>query len=134
MPTGPRSRDYIVADIHRNENLTDYRQYRHILQYLNETGKKLNLEVRLVKFRRALNHIESHSLLKGLHHIRLVGPYGFLDYLDLQYQAYGVISDSGTSQEECPLLGVPVAVPRNATESPNRFNKEIVFLSEKEML
>ncbi len=50
--------------------------------------------------------------------MRLVGPYGFLDYLDLQYQARGIVSDSGTSQEECPLLGVPVAVPRDFTERP----------------
>ncbi|NIM61332.1 MAG: UDP-N-acetylglucosamine 2-epimerase (non-hydrolyzing), partial [Acidobacteria bacterium] len=43
---------------------------------------------------------------------------GFLDYLDLQYQARAIVSDSGTSQEECPLLGVPVAVPRDFTERP----------------
>ena len=47
-----------------------------------------------------------------------LGPYGFLDYLDLQYQARAIVSDSGTSQEECPLLGVPVAVPRDFTERP----------------
>ena len=37
--------------------------------------------------------------------------------MKLEYNAYGIVSDSGTSQEECPLLGIPV-VPRNTTERP----------------
>jgi UDP-N-acetylglucosamine 2-epimerase (non-hydrolysing) len=76
------------------------------------------MPVRLVRFPRAVRMIEAHGLLKDKPMISLVGPYGFLDYLDLQYHAYGVISDSGTSQEECPLLKVPVAVPRDFTERP----------------
>ncbi len=118
MPSGPRARDYVVADIHRNENLKDARQYGHILDYLEQLGVAFDLEVRLVRFNRAVRLIEKYDLLAGKRHVRLCGPYGFLDYLDLQYQAYGVVSDSGTSQEECPLLGVPVAVPRDYTERP----------------
>lgn len=118
MPVGPRSRDYLLADIHRNENLRDARQYGHILDYLEGLGAALDTEVRLVRFNRAVKLIEEHDLLAGRDHVRLVGPYGFLEYLNLQYQARAIVSDSGTSQEECPLLGVPVAVPRDFTERP----------------
>ena len=118
MPRGPRSRDYILADIHRNENLCDARQYGHILDYLDGLGKAMGTEVRLVRFNRAVKLIEENDLLAGREHLRLVGPYGFLEYLDLQYQARAIVSDSGTSQEECPLLGVPLAVPRDFTERP----------------
>jgi UDP-N-acetylglucosamine 2-epimerase len=118
MPTGKRTKDFIVADIHRNENLSSPEQYNHILEYLDRVGEELSLPVMLVKFNRALNLIQNHNLLKGKKNIKLVGPYGFLKYLNFQYNAFGVISDSGTSQEECPLLGVPVAVPRNHTERP----------------
>lgn len=118
LPTGNRSKDFIVADIHRNENLKSPEQLNYILKYINEVGKKLNLEVRLVKFNRAVKLIKEFNLLEDKKNIKLVGPYGFLDYLNLQYNAYGVISDSGTCQEECPLLGVPVAVPRKSTERP----------------
>lgn len=118
MPSGKRSRDFIVADIHRNENLKDPEQYRHILNYLEAVGRKTGMEIKLVRFNRALKHIEKYKLLNDKKYVKLVGPYGFLDYLNLQYNAYGVISDSGTSQEECPLLGVPVVVPRKHTERP----------------
>lgn len=117
-PQGEKTLEYIVADIHRNENLRDYKQYNHILTYLNQLGEELNKPIKLVKFRRALNLIEEHNLLENKNNIELVGPYGFVKYLDFQHKAYGVVSDSGTSQEECPLLEVPVAVPRLATERP----------------
>lgn len=118
LPKGKRKKDFLVADIHRSENLKTPQQFNHILSYVNEVGRRLNMPVHLVKFNRALKLIEQYNLLDDKKNIKLVGPYGFLDYLDLQYNAYGIISDSGTSQEECPLLGVPVAVPRLKTERP----------------
>jgi len=118
MPSGKRTKDFLVADIHRNENLSSVEQFNHILEYLDSVGEKLNLPVKLVKFNRGMKLIEQYNLLENKKNIELVGPYGFLKYLDFQYNAFGVISDSGTSQEECPLLGVPVAVPRNFTERP----------------
>jgi UDP-N-acetylglucosamine 2-epimerase (non-hydrolysing) len=118
MPTGRKAKDYILADIHRNENLSNPEQYRHILEYLDKLGDRTGLPVRLVRFNRAVRLAEKHALYHQLRNVELVGPFGFLDYLALQYNAYGVVSDSGTSQEECPLLRVPVAVPRNSTERP----------------
>ena len=113
-----RGGGYILADIHRNENL-NIDEYTHIITYLSN----LPYHIKLVKFNRALPIIRQwleednkDSLLnRG---ISLVGPYGFIDYLKLQYEAYGIVSDSGTAQEEAALLGVPVAVPRNYTERP----------------
>ncbi len=118
MPQGPRPRDYIVADIHRNENVKTVEQYAHILHYLEALGEQLQMPVKLVRFPRAVRLIDEAQLLDGCRWLSLEGPYGFLDYLRLQHGAYGIVSDSGTSQEECPLLGVPVVVPRNATERP----------------
>ncbi len=117
-PTGPRRRDFVLADIHRNENLSSVEQLNHVLTYLEGVGLELDMQVRLVRFRRAQRTIEAHNLLQDKPHIEPVGPYGFLQFLELQYHAYGAISDSGTCQEECPLLGVAVAVPRNFTERP----------------
>lgn len=118
IPTEPKLGGYILADIHRNENLKDPKQYDHLLTFLNTLAERLRMPVKLVRFRRAEKLIQEFDLLKEKRHIQLVGPYGFLEYLKLQYHAYGVVSDSGTSQEECPLLRVPVAVPRNFTERP----------------
>jgi len=118
IPRGERDKSYIAADIHRTENLKTAEQFDHILTYLSTLGERLNLPVKLVKFRRAQKLIDENNLLEDKKNIELVGPYGFLEYLKFQYHSFGVVSDSGTCQEECPLLGVPVAVPRNCTERP----------------
>lgn len=117
----PRTKDYILADIHRNEILSDPSKFLYLLDFLNILSKEINLPVRLVRFPRAEKMIkENNSLL--LNNIELVGPYGFLDYLELQYHAAGIVSDSGSAQEECPLLGTPVVVPRDYTERPESVN------------
>jgi UDP-N-acetylglucosamine 2-epimerase (non-hydrolysing) len=117
-PAGSRSQDYVLADIHRNENLKSPAQLRHILEFLSTMGRRLGLPVKLVRFNRAVKMIAEGNLLEGLSNVEIVGPYGFLAYLELQYHARCLISDSGTAQEEGPLLGVPVIVPRQATERP----------------
>lgn len=122
MPKGKKRENYLVADIHRNENLKTKKQYLHVLNFLNRLGERSKLPVKLVYFQRAVNLLGKIAFRK-FKNIDLVGPYGFIDYLKLQYHAYAVISDSGTSQEECPLLKTPVIVPRNSTERPESIEK-----------
>ncbi|OHB74649.1 MAG: hypothetical protein A2Z34_00780 [Planctomycetes bacterium RBG_16_59_8] len=118
MPCGPRTKECIIADIHRNENLRSPDHYRHILRFISKLGEESQRPVKLVRFNRAIRMIERHRLLQGLANIEPIGPLGFVEYLQTQYHALAVVSDSGTAQEEGPLLGVPVIVPRNCTERP----------------
>lgn len=134
LPKGKKKNNYLVADIHRNENLISKNQYQYILKYLNSLGKKLRMRVKLVRFNRAIQLV-GLGIFRVYKNIELVGPYGFLDYLQLQYHAYGVISDSGTAQEECPLLKTPVAVPRNFTERPESVeNGNSILVGEHQLL
>ncbi|HNW88175.1 MAG TPA: UDP-N-acetylglucosamine 2-epimerase [Bacteroidales bacterium] len=119
---GVRTKEYILADLHRNEILSDPAKFLYLLKFLSILSNEFGLPVKLVKFPRAEKLIKDHDLLNGLGGIELVGPYGFLEYLDLQYNAVGVVSDSGSCQEECPLIGVPVVVPRDFTERPESVN------------
>lgn len=50
--------------------------------------------------------------------IRLLPALGFFDFVALQRSALAVLSDSGTVQEECAILGVPNVVLRDFTERP----------------
>ncbi|MEM2144976.1 MAG: UDP-N-acetylglucosamine 2-epimerase [Candidatus Jordarchaeaceae archaeon] len=133
LPKGKKRKDYIVADIHRNENLQSLTQYQHILNYLEAVGRATGLKVKLVRFNRAIKLMGGEQYFKRYKWIELVGPYGFIDYLNLQFHAFGVISDSGTAQEECPLLEVPVAVPRYVTERPESLqNGNSILVGERE--
>lgn len=50
--------------------------------------------------------------------VRAMPAFGFLDFVHLQKHAALVVTDSGTVQEECAILRVPVITIRDTTERP----------------
>jgi UDP-N-acetylglucosamine 2-epimerase (non-hydrolysing) len=50
--------------------------------------------------------------------VRYLEPFGFADFVALEKTAKLVLSDSGTVQEECAILGVPNVTLRDVTERP----------------
>ena len=50
--------------------------------------------------------------------IRLLEPLGFFDFVHLEKNSLAVLTDSGTVQEECAILGVPNVTLRDVTERP----------------
>ena len=45
-------------------------------------------------------------------------PFGFFDFISLERNAWCVLSDSGTVQEECCIFRVPNVTIRDVTERP----------------
>jgi len=50
--------------------------------------------------------------------VRFLAPLSFFDFVALEQHARCVLSDSGTVQEECAILGVPNVTLRDVTERP----------------
>ncbi len=50
--------------------------------------------------------------------LRYLEPFGFFDFVQLEKNAFCVLSDSGTVQEECAILGIPNVTIRDVTERP----------------
>ena len=45
-------------------------------------------------------------------------PFGYFDFVALERDARCVLTDSGTVQEECCIMGVPAVTVRDTTERP----------------
>jgi UDP-N-acetylglucosamine 2-epimerase (non-hydrolysing) len=109
---------YVVATLHRPENVDEPASLRRLLDALAEVGRRLPVvfpaHPRTRERIRALDlpaHDESRALI-------LSPPLGYLDFLGLVTDARLVLTDSGGVQEETTVLGVPCLTVRMSTERP----------------
>ena len=108
---------YIVASIHREENLDLNDNFINILETIEEVGKKYDLPVYFSTHPRTIKKLEVLSI-KTLKTIHFIKPIGFTDYVALQKNAILTLSDSGTIFEESAIMRFPAISLRSSTERP----------------
>jgi len=110
-----RKNEYILATIHRPENVDKKQRLKNILKGLELVYKKLELSIVFSIHPRTEKMISKFELKipKG---INLIEPIGFLDFLQLEKNAKLVLTDSGGVQEETCILRVPCVTLRDNTE------------------
>lgn len=112
----PPRRDYVLMDIHRPENFKDEQRLARILELGCHAGYTFDLPVRMLKFGQTMQALKNFHLDEG--RIEFIDLMSYKEFLEAQYHACFLISDSGTAQEEPPLFDLPVIVPRDFTERP----------------
>lgn len=105
---------YVLATLHRPENVDNPETLRHILDLL----ASLELPVVLPMHPRTEARVESFGLGHLLEGLYVLPPVGYRQFLALAADCALVISDSGGIQEESSVLKRPVLVVRNSTERP----------------
>ncbi|MGE4131819.1 MAG: UDP-N-acetylglucosamine 2-epimerase [Bdellovibrionales bacterium] len=116
-PLSGVEQSYVVANIHRYENLTNHSRWKLILETLVRVGKKR--KVLFVMHPQTKHKIEKDPVLKFKLEkagIQLVPRLPFTEFINLLAQADFVVSDGGSNQEECHYLGVPCLILRDTTE------------------
>ena len=61
--------------------------------------------------------------------VKILKPFGFLDYNKLQKESLCVLSDSGTLSEESAMLGFTGVLLRTSTERPEVLDKGTVIVA-----
>jgi UDP-N-acetylglucosamine 2-epimerase (non-hydrolysing) len=125
-PSEIKNDDRIILDIHRPENFKYKNRLENIVKYSNYMGKKYNLPVYMLGFKRTLDYIKQFDIDLG--DIKVIDLLPFKKYLENVYHSKFIISDSGTAQEEPALLDTPVIVPRDFTERPESVQNNCSFM------
>lgn len=111
-------RDYFLVTLHRAENVDLQARLDLLLEALvrvaNEYEKKMIVSVHP----RTADAMKRHGLKPESDRLMLMPPLGFFDFVKLERNAFCVLSDSGTVQEECCIDRVPNVTLRDVTERP----------------
>ena len=108
---------YILATIHRQENVDSKERLQSILLGLEGTASALGMEVIFPMHPRTRKNMTSFGLAEPPG-VRMIEPLGFLEFLQLESHAALALTDSGGVQEESCILGVPCVTLRDNTERP----------------
>lgn len=112
----PKLYSHIILDIHRPENFNNRRRLENIMFFANHMHDVYHFPIKMLNFGRTENKIKEWDI--PLWDITLIPLMSYKKYIQSIYDSAFVISDSGTAQEEPPLFGTPVIVPRDFTERP----------------
>lgn len=119
---------YLVASIHRQENVDDVRTLRRLVTALSDLAGTFDMPVLVSthpRTRKKLASIGDDFNTNLIFH----DPFAFKDFIHLQQNAKLVISDSGTISEESSILGFPAITPRNSIERPESLDNGAITLS-----
>ncbi|KUG04341.1 udp-n-acetylglucosamine 2-epimerase [hydrocarbon metagenome] len=109
---------YFLVTLHRAENVDIPHRLGQFIEALHLLYLEYEIPVICSLHPRTRSQLhKSRQILAG-DGVKVIEPAGLFDFVHLEKQARCVLSDSGTVQEECCILGVPNVTLRNVTERP----------------
>ena len=121
-----KTQDFILMDVHRPENFKYTHRLKNIIWFGKYCSKYFGLPVKMLKFTRTMDYMKEYNISTKV--IELIDLMSYKEFLQTQYDAKFLISDSGTAQEEPAMLNTPVIVPRDYTERPESIRYGCSFM------
>jgi UDP-N-acetylglucosamine 2-epimerase len=104
---------FVLATVHRAENTSRIEVLKEIISALNELSKRIKIIFPIHP--RTKKIIEDNSI-RLEENVKVVKPWGYLDFLNLLSTCRFVMTDSGGIQGEAVVFNKPCLVIRNETE------------------
>jgi UDP-N-acetylglucosamine 2-epimerase (non-hydrolysing) len=109
---------YFLVTAHREENVDNKLRLRNIFSALERICNEYHLPIVCSIHPRTRDKLTKYGISPNSDGIILSLPFGFFDFISLEKNALCVITDSGTVQEECCILGKSNITIRDVTERP----------------
>jgi len=118
---------YILLSAHREENIDNEDNFLSLMNAVNAMAEYYNIPVIYSTHPRSKKFIEQRGF-KFHPSVRSLKPFGFSDYINLQLNAFCVLSDSGTLAEEASYFKFPAVSIRTSTERPEAIDKGNIII------
>ena len=124
---------YILLSAHREENIDTDKNFYSLFNAINKMAEKYDMPILYSCHPRSKKKLESTGF-KLDKRVVMHEPLGFIDYNNLQMNAFAIVSDSGTLPEESRFyasIGKPVAAVciRTSTERPEALDNACFVLA-----
>jgi UDP-N-acetylglucosamine 2-epimerase (non-hydrolysing) len=120
---------YFLVSAHREENVDSPEALNDLLETLNALVHKYGYPVLVSTHPRTLKRLQDTEYGSLDKRVIFSKPFGFVDYIKLQMEAFCVLSDSGTITEEASLLNLSAITLRNAHERPEGMDVGTLIMS-----
>jgi UDP-N-acetylglucosamine 2-epimerase (non-hydrolysing) len=118
---------YFVVSAHREENIDLGDNFNILVNSINVVAETYKLPIIFSTHPRTKNKISNNNInFNPL--VKILEPLGFFDYINLQKNAFCVLSDSGTISEESAMIGFRAVSIRTSTERPEAIDAGSIVL------
>lgn len=119
---------YFVVSLHREENVDTDSTLKELLNSLNAVAETYQLPVLVSTHPRTAKRL-AELKMEANNLINFHKPFGYFEYVNLQKNAFCVVSDSGSIVEEASLLKFPAVQARVSSERPEAYDEGVTILS-----
>jgi len=106
---------YIVASIHREENVNNFSNLKIILDSLLKIKKEIKLRIIFTTHPRTRKQLKKYKNIYKKQ-IEFHYPFNYTDFVKLMKNSKIVLSDSGSISEEASIMSIPAVNIRFANE------------------
>ncbi|SDI23393.1 UDP-N-acetylglucosamine 2-epimerase (non-hydrolysing) [Desulfosporosinus hippei DSM 8344] len=126
---GVSSKSYFLVTLHRAENVDDEVRLSKFIASLHKLYTDYKIPLICSLHPRTRSQLQKQSKILEGGGIKIVDPLGLFDFVCLEQNAFCVLSDSGTVQEECSLFKIANVTLRDVTERPETMESGSNILS-----
>jgi UDP-N-acetylglucosamine 2-epimerase (non-hydrolysing) len=109
---------YFLVTMHRAENVDIGQRLRGVTTAIDRLQRSYGLPVIISTHPHTRDRMRAFGIGVNNDKVRFLSPFGFFDFITLERNAFCVLSDSGTVQEECCIFRVANVTIRDVTERP----------------
>lgn len=115
---GLEKNKYFLVTMHREENVDVESRLISFCQAFNQLQVQYKLPVVISTHPRTKKKLNNLSIDISNPSVQYHEPFGLFDFIALEKEAFCILSDSGTVQEEACIFGIPNVTIRDVTERP----------------